>query len=81
MSFPDYKTSQWLEADDVPFYALIMAAMRRADTDNMEKLKNAFPETWTELNARYNLPGGCFPNEVSEYSDGVVWSDQTKKGT
>jgi hypothetical protein len=35
-----------------------MAAMRQADTDNLEKLQASFPETWDELHRRYNAPGG-----------------------
>jgi len=66
MSYFDYRAAQQLEVDDVPFYALIMAAMRRADTDNTNKLAAAFPEVWQELRARYNAPGGHLPNEVLE---------------
>lgn len=66
MSYFDYQASHQLDIDDVPFYALIMAAMRRADTDNLEKLKEAFPETWVELDARYHAPGGRLPNESLE---------------
>jgi len=45
------------------FYALIQAAMRQADTDNLEKLKEAFPYTWTELKARFDAPGGLLLGE------------------
>lgn len=58
MSLYDYKTSQKLDEDDAPFYALIMAAMRRADTDNANMLRAMWPATWDELQARYNAPGG-----------------------
>jgi hypothetical protein len=63
MSLYDYKTSQKIAAEDHPFYALIMAAMRQADTDNVEKLRAAWPEVWEELRARYNAPGGFLPGE------------------
>lgn len=53
MSLYDYETSKRINAEDYPFYALIMAAMRQADTDNSKKLKSAFPDTWEELMARY----------------------------
>jgi len=46
------------------FYTLIMAAMRVADTDNLEKLSKAFPEVFQEFKDRYNLPGGRYPNEM-----------------
>lgn len=58
MSLYDYKVSIELESQDFPFYALIMAAMRGADSNNIEKLKYVFPEIWEELKARYNAPGG-----------------------
>jgi hypothetical protein len=66
MSQFDYLDSQLLEADNHSFYALIMAAMRRADSDNIEKLKAAFPETWKELDDRYHAPGGKLPGEALE---------------
>lgn len=61
----DYKMSQKISAEDFPFYALIMAAIRQADSDNLEALKEAFPETYHELRERYNAPGGLLPGERS----------------
>lgn len=58
MSLHEYNESLRIGKDDPPFYALIMAAMRKADTDNMFKLQRAFPETWHELHLRYHAPGG-----------------------
>lgn len=58
MSLYDYQESQEVESKHYQFYALIMAAMRQADTDNLELLKAVFPEAWDELKARYNAPGG-----------------------
>lgn len=58
MSLYDYKVSQELFVDDTPFYGLIMAAMRCADTRNQVLLKRVWPEVWDELEARYNAPGG-----------------------
>jgi hypothetical protein len=49
--------------DDPPFYALIMAAMTKADTDNLIKLQNAFPDVWVELQARYNAVRGILPSD------------------
>jgi len=63
VSLYDYHFSQ---RDDLlvgPFYGIIMAAMPRADTDNLDLLKAAFPETWAELQARYWAPGGLLPGE------------------
>jgi hypothetical protein len=66
MSLYDYRQS--IELEDAPFYALIMAAMRRADPDNLRLLRNAFPIIWNELTMRYNAPGGVI--EGDEYALG-----------
>lgn len=58
MSIIDYRQSISLSADG-SFYGLLMAAMRNADTDNLEKLKTAFPHEFGELQARYNAMGGA----------------------
>ena len=63
MSLYDYKASQQIAAEDYPFYALIMAAMRPADSVNAELLRTAFPEVWADLTARYNAPRGVLPGE------------------
>ena len=65
MSLHDYTESRRLEADDAPFYGLIMAAMRRADTMNAHKLREAFPEVWEELQARYDAPAGILVGEAN----------------
>lgn len=58
MSHHDYKVGQEIEMAGYPFYAIIQAAMRKADTDNASRLQQAFPETWDELWKRYHAPGG-----------------------
>ena len=63
MSYHSYVVGRELLMTDPPFSALIMAAMRKADTDNSIKLAFAFPEIWQELQARYNAPGGYLEGE------------------
>lgn len=63
MSLFDYEASQRIEMEGYPFYALIMAAMRQADTNNVETLRAGWPRVWEELQARYNAPGGILPGE------------------
>lgn len=58
MSHFDYKVSIEINAKDYPFYALIMAAMRQADTENLFRLKQIFPMTYKELEQRYYSEGG-----------------------
>ena len=62
MSWYDYKRS--IELSDAPFYALIMAAMRRADTWNLAILKNMYPDIWHELQNRDHAPGGYLEGET-----------------
>lgn len=64
MSLYEYRESKALEAKDVSFYGLIMAAMRRADTPNLAMLKDCWPDVWAELDARYNAPGGLLSGET-----------------
>jgi hypothetical protein len=45
MSLYDYEVSRTIGAE-APFYALIMAAMHRADTANLAMLQDAWPEVW-----------------------------------
>jgi hypothetical protein len=63
MSHYDYEVSKHIAAQDWPFYALIMAAMRQADTENLMKLKAVFPMVHHELQTRYNTPGGFLQEE------------------
>ena len=58
MSLYDYRVSADIIRTDPPFYALIMAAIRKADTHNAEKLRAMWPEVVEEFTARYNAPGG-----------------------
>jgi hypothetical protein len=58
MSLHEYLMSQEIDSKQYPFYALIMAAMRQADTRNLASLQDGFPQVWTEFQARYNAPGG-----------------------
>lgn len=69
MSLRDYDLAAKLdrEGDYVEdFYALIMAAMKNADTENMAKLRAAWPEVYSEVVARYNAPRGLLVGEVDD---------------
>lgn len=65
MSRYDYQESLKVASQGYQFKALIMAAMRQADTNNSTKLEAAFPEIWEELHARYNAPGGYLVGEAA----------------
>jgi hypothetical protein len=64
MSYADYQFSKKIGMQDYPFYAIVMAAMRQADTHNLAALRHAWPQVWDELQARYNAPGGSLPDEL-----------------
>ena len=63
MSLYDYEESQRISAQDYQFYALLFAAMRKADSYNVERLQDAFPEEWAEFVRRYNAPAGVLPED------------------
>jgi hypothetical protein len=63
MSYYDYLISRQIGASDPPFEALVMAAIRKADSTNTVKLRAAWPDVWDELSARYNAPGGRLPSD------------------
>jgi len=75
MSHHEYRASQELEREGRPFYGLIMAAMRQADTDNVEKLRRVWPEVWAELRARYDAPGGFLEGETPRPADELAQGD------
>ena len=62
MRLPDGRSGR-LAGQGISFYAAILTAMRRADPDNLERLKRAFPESWDELCRRYNSPNGLLASE------------------
>jgi len=66
MSYYDYRKSQEIAAEGYPFYALVMACMRQADTHNYIKLQDTFPEVEAELVERYNAPGGLIKQELDK---------------
>jgi len=63
MSLYEYEESKVVGQSDPSFYALIMAAMRKADSDNASRLRAVWPDVWKELQERYNAPGGVLPGE------------------
>jgi hypothetical protein len=56
--------SKRLAAEDPPFAALIMAALRKADSHNAELLRRAYPEVCAEMQLRYDATGGKLPGDV-----------------
>ena len=69
MSLYDYQMSKDICAGDYPFYAIIMAAMRQADTRNLEVLKTTWPDVYDEFIARYKAPGGVLDTDDMRIGD------------
>jgi hypothetical protein len=64
VSHHEYQTSSYIEMQDYSFRALIMAAMREAPSiEDLDALRDTYPEIWIELDARYKAPGGYLPGE------------------
>jgi predicted ArsR family transcriptional regulator len=63
MTLYDYQMSRDLVADDPPFAALIMAALRKADTENAAKISAMWPGIAREMRVRYNAPGGLLASD------------------
>jgi hypothetical protein len=66
VSHYDYVRSIQIAIRNEPFYALVMAAMRQGDTDNVARLQLAFPAVYDELYARISAPGGMLPGDEVE---------------
>ncbi|MBA7547829.1 hypothetical protein ES705_40267 [subsurface metagenome] len=66
MSHYDYEKSKEISVEDPPFASLIMAAIRKADTENTVKLRGTFPEIFNELQKRYLAPGGVLSGEIKK---------------
>ena len=57
-SWYDYRYSQKLSAEDPPFYGLLFALIRKADTINCARIQRMWPEEWAEFWRRYEASGG-----------------------
>lgn len=76
MSLYDYERSIEVVAKGYPFYALVMAAMKVADSDNIEKLMLIFPRTYYELQERSHFPGGLVSEERFRRGTQIIYVPQ-----
>lgn len=65
----DYEISKHIAMRDIPFAALIAAALRKADSDNFARLESVFPGIASDLKLRYNAPGGILLKDNIENYD------------
>ena len=76
MSLVSYMQSREISyMRDWDFSALIMAALRKADTENFALLVDAFPGIAAELKARRSAPGGVLTE------DELAWVQEQKTGS
>lgn len=70
----EFYIAKVLHQKDIPFYALIMAAMYKADSVNEARLTCAFPEIRKEFEERSNVPGGFLDSDniKSEDQENVI---------
>jgi hypothetical protein len=59
----DYEQSRAIDALRPTFAAIVMAAARKADSDNLALLERCWPEIVSEMRARYDAPGGVLKGE------------------
>lgn len=63
MSYHEYRVSQLITSKGYPFYAMLFAMIRQADSNNLEKIKQAWPARYEEFMSRYHSPGGLLGGE------------------
>ena len=63
MSLNEYSEGMTIAAKEPPFNALIYAAMRKANPENLEILKYAWPYIWVEYEMRSDCVGGLLESE------------------
>jgi hypothetical protein len=72
LNYHEWRAARELHRQDVPFYALIVAALWKADTGNAERLREAFPDTCAMAQARYDAPGGLLDTDPPALRDKVL---------
>ncbi len=71
MSLHSYHYSRKLLVKDPPFYALIMCAIAKADTENLKKITQLWPAVVLEYKERYSSPLGILPSDEVEDIESV----------
>lgn len=73
MSLYDYRVSLKIGRSDPPFYSLIMAALRKADTVNSNKINAMWPELYAEFAERYHAPAGVIESDGITVQELLAW--------
>jgi len=81
VSLYDYEAARLIEVDGHPFYALIMAAMRQADTGNLALLRG-LPDRSVDMvyaDPPFNT-GRVWSGTAGSFSDVWKWRDAEAGG-
>jgi hypothetical protein len=63
MSLHEYLYSKTLDKYDPPFYGLLFAMLRKADSENVRLISRDWPEKYEEFGARYHAGYGIIPED------------------
>lgn len=63
MHVTDYWKARRLINEDFPFYAALTYLVLKADSDNLEKIRSAWPGFVEQTQARYNAPAGALTDD------------------
>lgn len=66
-SILDYQESLRLSKHDPSFSALIFSLIRKADSNNLEKIAREWPELLDEFKKRYKSFGGALDEDELQY--------------
>lgn len=72
MHVTDYWRMLPLVREDLPFYAALAYLIRKADSDNLERLRHAWPEEVDEMMERHNVPAGAITPEEEKLAQKVM---------
>lgn len=59
----EYQLSKSVTLLDAPFYSMLCALFRQADSENLTLLQETFPHELDTFKKRVNAPGGLLPGE------------------
>ena len=71
MHIMDYWRSRRLKQEDFPFYAALAYLIQKADSNNLRKLLEVWPEEVEEIQMRYNTPAGAITEDEERLAKGL----------
>lgn len=75
MGLFEYRQAETAKVSSVSFDTIIMTAILKADSANLERLTMAFPHLVKEVQERYNNPGGLTDAEKVDFDETFARSD------